>query len=86
MARCSRHPKCIQTHGHGGDFHVGEEVEPGAEPVRRYLYPTAEARARVLARLGPGPYVGVAGDDAMSEEDRLAMKRAGLDDLMKELE
>jgi hypothetical protein len=81
MARCSRHPQCTQTHGHGGDFHVGPPVEDD-NPSRRWLFPKAEAVARVRARLGPGPYVGVATvEGEVVDPDAIYRTRAGLDEL-----
>ena len=74
-------PRCVQRAGHGGDFHVGPPVEPD-NPSRRHMWPKAEARLRVLTRLGPGPYVGVLTIDGHGEdEDAVYRRRAGLDDL-----
>lgn len=85
MASHCGFPKCTQPAGHGGDFHVGPPVEPH-NPSRRIMWPKAEARLRVLAKLGPGPYVGVLTIPGEVDEDAIYRKRAGLDDLMSELE
>lgn len=80
MASHCGFPKCTQAAGHGGDFHVGAPVDPDV-PNRRYLYPKAEAAARVLATLGEGPYVGVLTIPGETDEDAVYRRRAGLDDL-----
>lgn len=84
MASNCGYPRCTQTAGHGGDFHVGEPVDPNV-PDRRWLYPKAEAGARVLQTLGPGPYVGVLTTPGELDEDAIYRKRAGLDELVADI-
>jgi len=76
---------CRMPAGHGGDFHVGDP-EPGGDGTRRIMWPKAESRLRVLATLGPGPYVGVLAGSKGEDEDAVYRRRAGLDDVMRELE
>lgn len=83
MSTCG-FPQCRQTAGHGGDFHVGPPVEPD-NPSRRHMWPKAEARERVLATMGPGPYVGVLTIPSEEDEDAIYRKRAGLDEVVAEL-
>lgn len=81
MASHCGFPGCRQSAGHGGDFHVGDP-EPGGDGSRRIMWPKAEARMRVLARLGPGPYIGVlAVEGEVVDLDAIYRKRAGLDEL-----
>lgn len=83
MALTCGFPRCTQKAGHGGDFHVGPPVEPD-NPSRRIMWPKAESRALVLAKLGPGPYVGVLtvpGEPTPQDMDAVYRRRAGLDDL-----
>lgn len=85
MASTCGFPKCTLDAGHGGDFHVGPPVEPD-NPSRRYLYPKAEARDRVrIATQSDGPYVGVLTTPGEVDEDAIYRKRAGLDELVREI-
>jgi hypothetical protein len=87
MARCELNPRCLMDHGHGGDFCVGEPVEPD-NPSRRYLYPKPKERLRILAALGPGPYVGVAtiAGEVENDPDAIYRTRAGLDQVGADME
>jgi hypothetical protein len=87
MARCELNPRCRKDHGHPGDFCVGDPVEPD-NPSRRHLYPKPSQRARILATLGPGPYVGVATvtGEVEDDPDRVFRERAGLDQVVADMQ